>query len=449
MTIGLVIIAFCMRLVRYGLIGKRAKPGWERVYSKSFLRRNLATSLYHSSIKALDGTVLLYMVNRLVFGTDIDVKSSFTPQPEEPDLTKIGRCTFGANGVRVRNTLFYTGGIVRYGKVTICDFSMILDRAVVSPNTSIKKSVMVGPITFVNEDTNQEEGTLLLGTPALNLNRKADVEMEITSEPMIHLFLQYFIIMYFKYLVLLINLAAFYANGIIFKRIQNNEFFALSKNAAFAINFGIFPLSLMALVVVLLTICLAVKWIIIGNFKRLQSVGLIAVDTWHSFQWLVCNLMVHIACAVPLQLLDEFWLTATFWKLMGAKIGKNTLIDPDVLLFEVDLLEIGDNCRIEEEATLLCHKFNDGGLKLDKISIPSSTYIGTRAVIFPGSEICDEYVTMLPLTPLNPGEKLTAGHWQGSPAERVNIKSGKLLPGARRRSTMLLQRSSISTNDIA
>jgi UDP-3-O-[3-hydroxymyristoyl] glucosamine N-acyltransferase len=43
---------------------------------------------------------------------------------------------------------------------------------------------------------------------------------------------------------------------------------------------------------------------------------------------------------------------------MGAKIGTNTLIDPNVLIYEADLLEIGDNCRIEEETTLLCHKFN-------------------------------------------------------------------------------------------
>jgi hypothetical protein len=123
-----------------------------------------------------------------------------------------------------------------------------------------------------------------------------------------------------------------------------------------------------------------------------------------------------------LQLVDEFWLTATFWKMMGAKIGKNTLIDSDVLLYEADLLDVGDNCRIEEEATLLCHRFNDGGLKVEQVVVPSSTCIHSRAVILPGGEICDEHVTLLPLTLLNPGEKVTKGHWQGSPAERVDIE---------------------------
>jgi len=332
--------------------------------------------------------------------------------------------------------------------VKIGDHSMILDRAVISPDTSINANVMVGPITSVDEDTTQEEGTLLLGTPALSLNRKvADVEMEITSEPVMHLLLEYLFTMYFKFFVVAVILAAFYANGAIFHHIYSGDF-SLSTNAAFGVSFGVFPLSVVALVVVLLSTCLLIKWIVIGNFSSLQSHGLIAVDSWHSFKWGMCNQMIHEACAFPLELLDEFWLTATFWKLMGAKIGQNTLMDPNVLLYEADLLEIGDNCRIEEESTLLCHKFNDGGLKLDRIVVPSSCSLQARSVVFPGGEICDENVTMLPLTPLNPGEKLSTGYWQGSPAERVSIKTGSLLPGVTRRSTMLLQRASISANDI-
>mmetsp|Transcript_25950 Transcript_25950/g.39217 ORF Transcript_25950/g.39217 Transcript_25950/m.39217 type:complete len:524 (+) Transcript_25950:3-1574(+) len=111
MNLGVVIIAICMRPLRFSLIGERAKPGWERVYSKSFLRRNVATSLYHSCVKIFEGTVLYYFITRFIFGAEIDVRSSFTPQPEEPDLTKIGHCTFGANGIRVRNTSFSVEGL--------------------------------------------------------------------------------------------------------------------------------------------------------------------------------------------------------------------------------------------------------------------------------------------------------------------------------------------------
>jgi len=75
------------------------------------------------------------------------------------------------------------------------------------------------------------------------------------------------------------------------------------------------------------------------------------------------------------QLLDESWLTAFFWKMMGGKIGKETRINPDALLLETDLLEVGEKCRIEEEATLLCHKFNNGGLEISPIVLPSNKYV--------------------------------------------------------------------------
>ncbi|KAL7490655.1 hypothetical protein ACHAWT_000207 [Skeletonema menzelii] len=450
MTIGHIFVAICMLPLRSLLVGGRASPGWEKVNSRSFLRRQLATSLYHSSLNILDGTVVHHLVSRFIFGAKIYFKSSFIPRLDEPDLTSVGECVFGANGVLLRNTMFYPGGVARYGKVDISDQVMILDRAVVSPDTAVKERVMVAPITAVYNDTIHEEGTVLLGTPAMNLTRKKadDVEMEITSEPLIFLLLQCFIFIYFKYIVIILTLSAFYANGVVFWRFFYCDCY-LGNGAAIGISFVIFPLSLLALVLVCLALCLAIKWIVIGNFERFQSKGLIAVDSWDVFRWMVANQLIHTASPFVLQLIDEFWLTALFWKMMGAKIGTNTRIDPDVLLLEVDLLEIGDNCRVEEEATLLCHRFNDGGLKLERIVIPSNSYIQNRAVILPGSEVRDEHVTMLPLTPLNPGEKVTAGHWQGSPAERVNIKTGKPLPmAATRRSTLLTERTSISVRGI-
>jgi len=109
--------------------------------------------------------------------------------------------------------------------------------------------------------------------------------------------------------------------------------------------------------------------------------------------------------------------------LMGASIGKRSLIDPNVLLFEADFVEIGDDCRIEEEATLLGHKFSNGGLEFGPIKIPSRTFIGARAVVLPGCDIVDENVQLMPLTHVLPSESLTVGTWHGSPAEKVDIES--------------------------
>ncbi len=243
-------------------------------------------------------------------------------------------------------------------------------------------------------------------------------------------------------LVPVLVMTTFYTNGVIFYLISEGGL-EISKGIAVGISFGVFPLSIIALVVVLLSLCLLFKWIVIGNFHKLKSKGLLACDSVHVLKWTICNSLVHGASRFPLELLEEFWLTATFWKLMGAKIGKNTLLDPNVLIFEADLLEIGDNCRIEEETTLLCHKFNDGGLKLGNIVVPSSCVLHARSVVFPGSEISDIGTTVHALTPVNPGETLTAGYWQGCPAERVEP-----LPDITQRSTLMTSRAPTSTIDI-
>jgi len=133
---------------------------------------------------------------------------------------------------------------------------------------------------------------------------------------------------------------------------------------------------------------------------------------------------------------------------MGAKIGTNTLIDPNVLIYEADLLEIGDNCRIEEETTLLCHKFNDGGLKLDKICIPSSCSLHARSVVSPESKITELGTTVHPLTPVNPGETLSIGHWQGSPPERVEMRTNAGMMSTSLGSTTSTRRASDPADDI-
>ena len=129
-----------------------------------------------------------------------------------------------------------------------------------------------------------------------------------------------------------------------------------------------------------------------------------------------------MACCLPLELVNAFWFTALFWKLMGAKVGKRTMIYSNVLALEADLLDIGDDCQIREEVTLLCHKFSNGGLEFGPVVIPSKTFIGACAVILPGSKICDENVEIMSLTHVLPNEELTAGMWHGSPAQKADIE---------------------------
>jgi len=116
------------------------------------------------------------------------------------------------------------------------------------------------------------------------------------------LILQYFIVVYFKYTVAILMFTAIFSNGIIFSK--NTLLFG--RSAAIRISFVICPLSILFLVVSFLVMSLAIKWTLIKNFRRFQSKGLIAVDSWDAFLWMIGNILIHLTCNLPLQLVDEF-----------------------------------------------------------------------------------------------------------------------------------------------
>jgi len=100
LTIAQILAALCMMPLRKVLHGGgKAKTGESlRVYSKTFMKHMLAKSLYHSTLRYGQGTLVSRLVSKYIYGADIDVHASYLPFVEEPDLTKIGKNVFGANG---------------------------------------------------------------------------------------------------------------------------------------------------------------------------------------------------------------------------------------------------------------------------------------------------------------------------------------------------------------
>lgn len=79
---------------------------------------------------------------------------------------------------------------------------------------------------------------------------------------------------------------------------------------------------------------------------------------------------------------------ALFYRLMGAKIGKNVQINSKSCA-DPSLLEIGDNSVIGGHATVLGHTFEDGKLVLKKVKIGNNVVVGLNAVILPGVVVGD------------------------------------------------------------
>ena len=75
--------------------------------------------------------------------------------------------------------------------------------------------------------------------------------------------------------------------------------------------------------------------------------------------------------------------------MLGARIGKNVIIDPNAVLGEFDLLDIQDDCRIDtSQIRGFCVERN-GFFQLDYINIRQEVVVNTYTVICPGAVIPD------------------------------------------------------------
>ena len=126
-------------------------------------------------------------------------------------------------------------------------------------------------------------------------------------------------------------------------------------------------------------------------FRLELKEGEFDVGSLEIFKWVFVNAFFMV---VKVAFMDFILLTpycALFYRLMGAKIGRNVLINSKNV-GDLSLLEIGDNCTIGGSATIIAHSFEKGGLKLKKVKIGKNVIIGLNSVILPGVEIGDNAV---------------------------------------------------------
>lgn len=158
-------------------------------------------------------------------------------------------------------------------------------------------------------------------------------------------------------------------------------------------------------------ISILAKWMIIGRFKAGEY------PLWGSYYfrfWLVHR----IQSLVPMHyLIGTPWL-GMYFRLMGAKIGKNCFLStPLVQMY--DLLTIGDNTSVGVASQLLGYTVEGGFLKIAPITIGHNCFIGTHTVISHGA-IMEDGARLDDLSMVSVGTTIPAGeYWSGSPADKA------------------------------
>ncbi len=171
--------------------------------------------------------------------------------------------------------------------------------------------------------------------------------------------------------------------------------------------------SMVLLLPAVITMSIIGKWLIIGRFKP----G--SYPLWGFFYlrfWFVSRLMD----LVPTRIMRGTPFLTWYYRLMGAKIGRNVHMGSD--RFRVcDMITIGNNTCINADAHLMAYKVSNGMVHIGPINIGKNCTVGTRSVISENSRM-EDFSELAELSLLPSGATVKSGeHWEGSPAVKMNI----------------------------
>lgn len=139
----------------------------------------------------------------------------------------------------------------------------------------------------------------------------------------------------------------------------------------------------------ILGICLI---FVVGLIRILLRLGLkegeYSLQSLPVLKWAVTNSLMLVVWNVFGDFILLTPLVNIFYRLMGAKLGKNVQINSKFGA-DLSLLEIGDQSVIGGHATVIAHSVERGRLILRKVKIGKRVTIGLNSVILPGCEIGD------------------------------------------------------------
>ncbi|AMR29269.1 hypothetical protein A0257_20655 [Hymenobacter psoromatis] len=208
----------------------------------------------------------------------------------------------------------------------------------------------------------------------------------------------------------LLSIAAFYAVPVFFLNVTLHlrPVFAewswpalLLASAASVV--GYVPLACLLVVLV--------KWLIIGRFRA----GEYPLWGMYYFRFWVVKKLVE---AAPTPLLSATPFLAIFYRLLGAKVGKNVYLGTTrVLCF--DLLTIGEGASVAREAALLGYRIERDRLIIGPTTVGREAYVGLRAIMEGGTSL-GAGAELDDLSVLPAGQQVPDREgWLGSPAKRV------------------------------
>ena len=168
-----------------------------------------------------------------------------------------------------------------------------------------------------------------------------------------------------------------------------------------ALFFTIVPIASMFL-------SIALKWLIVGRFKA----GDYPLWGFYYFRWWLIRRIIGVT-ATPY--LAGTPMIRGYYRLLGAKVGARVHIGTGII-DTADLLDVGDDAIISDQAVLATSSVERGLLRLGTVTLAPGAFVGSQAVVGRNAVLGEDAVlddmSALPTDAVIPARQ----RWSGSPA---------------------------------
>ncbi len=413
------VIFLCLEIAAFKwLLLGRVRAGKYSLFSGFYLRKRFVDQLMELSldvVSPLYSTIYLAPWYRLL-GAKLGRRAEIsTASFISPDLLSIDDEGFIADCVSLG------AGRVEKNTLTIARThvgcrSFIGNSAVLPPGTIVGDNCLIGCLSAPPPAGQAAfPGTSWLGSPGFHLPQRqmnTDFSEETTFHPTQKLRFQRAVIEFLRVILPstgFISLTSLLLSAVI-----------LIRDAASDAHWLLFfPLLYAACGVAACAFVIGLKWLLLGRFRPGEK------PLWSTFVWrneLVTALHENLSDPFLVDKLRGTPFIAWFFRLLGANIGKRPFIDTTCFT-EYDLVHIGDDVALNNNATVQTHLFEDRVMKMSDIHIQDRASVGAMSLVLYDTTMQTES-TLGDLSLLMKGELLPAGtSWEGIPARPVDAGS--------------------------
>ncbi|MBE7219467.1 MAG: peptide synthetase, partial [Caulobacteraceae bacterium] len=398
--------------VKWALLG-RVKPGRYRLASFFYVRFWFVRQLGQLALELLHpiyATLYVRPWYRLM-GARVGERAEIsTATSVVPDLIDIGAESFIADGV-VLGAARHEPGAFRLETTRIGRRTFVGNSGLLPTGADLGDEVLIGVLSKPPENgaLALEPGSTWFGSPAIRLPHRqvvAKFDEGARFRPSRRLIATRLAIEFVRVtLSLTVFLALFGLLLTVVGDLSDRHHAARKIALAFPFLYLAFCLAAGGFVLVL-------KWLVVGRYRATTA------PLWSPFVWrteLVTSTYENLAVPLLLEPLRGTPYLNIFLRLMGCRIGKRVFCDSTDIT-EHDLVSIGDDAAINENAGLQTHLFEDRVMKVSAVKIGDRATVGSLSVALYDSVIEDDAM-LGDLSVLMKGEVLPAGtSWEGSPA---------------------------------